>query len=97
MEIDNAPKEFFDELKKVNNDALKESGINLRKHPVIKGEDAKRFLKNEKEVDEKLNKIREYFRIINERLDNMTDEEIHKLLLEAGLEKCPYLEEDQLS
>ncbi|QOS99831.1 hypothetical protein JNUCC42_03415 [Brevibacterium sp. JNUCC-42] len=39
--------------------------------------------------------IKEYSKIILERLDSMDDEEFKQLLLDAGIERCPYEEAER--
>lgn len=34
--------------------------------------------------------IDKYFKTINEATDNMSDTELERLLIESGLEECPY-------
>jgi hypothetical protein len=68
--------------------------IDERERPVIKGEDAKRFLENERENDKKRKeKVKEYFKFVNEKIDSMSDEELNKLLIEVGIENCQFIEE----
>lgn len=34
--------------------------------------------------------VNEYFKRVSEKLDNLTDEEFLNLLVESGLEECPF-------
>lgn len=43
--------------------------------------------------DVNLDKMDQYFDDINKLIDNMSNEEFEKLLVEAGIEECPYYEE----
>lgn len=38
--------------------------------------------------------VKEYFKTINEYIDNLTDEEFDALLIKSGINQCPYEEEE---
>jgi hypothetical protein len=37
--------------------------------------------------------IHDYFNEANEKIDNLTDEEFKQLLIDSGIEDCPYEDE----
>jgi hypothetical protein len=37
--------------------------------------------------------VKQYFEAVQEYINNLSEEEMDQLLIEAGIEKCPYEEE----